>query len=229
MLEYRENTIPEVSACTCDRCGRRMSPKDSDGEWYERVSLSWRGGFHPVFGDYSELRLDFCQHCVKATMGEWIRITCGDQGDGVPDLRSLVLAGATSSPTSIADAAYFDSFRALIKATSAFIEKHGMPVEDRESMKKTKSIMELAGSVKSPVSGVSVDDMKAWREIPTPAWRLLRLATYVWDDATDADVWMRRPHPELGGRTPYEAAATDAAGAERVEAILGRILYGIPS
>ncbi|WP_049870243.1 antitoxin Xre/MbcA/ParS toxin-binding domain-containing protein [Paraburkholderia atlantica] len=60
------------------------------------------------------------------------------------------------------------------------------------------------------------------------AARLLRLATYVWDDATDADAWMRCPHPELGGKTPYEAAA-DTAGAERVEAILGRIMHGIPA
>ncbi|WP_083788716.1 antitoxin Xre/MbcA/ParS toxin-binding domain-containing protein [Paraburkholderia atlantica] len=39
----------------------------------------------------------------------------------------------------------------------------------------------------------------------------------------------RSPHPELGGKTPYEAAATDVAGAELVEAVLGRILHGIPT
>ncbi|KAA1013240.1 DUF2384 domain-containing protein [Paraburkholderia panacisoli] len=76
---------------------------------------------------------------------------------------------------------------------------------------------------------MSVDDMKAWHENPSAAWRLLRLATQVWDDAADADTWMHRPHPELGGKTPYDAATTDSAGAERVEAILGRILYGIPT
>ncbi|MEX3639672.1 MULTISPECIES: antitoxin Xre/MbcA/ParS toxin-binding domain-containing protein [unclassified Paraburkholderia] len=60
------------------------------------------------------------------------------------------------------------------------------------------------------------------------AARLLRFATLVWDDAADADAWMRCPHPELGGTTPYEAAA-DPAGAAQVEAILGRILHGIPT
>jgi hypothetical protein len=228
MLEYREKSIREVSVCTCDRCGSRMSPEDSDGEWQERVSLAWRGGVHSLFGDCAELRLDLCQHCVKATIGEWIRITPCDLGDGLPDLRSLVLAGAASSPASATDAAYFDSLRALIKATNAFIERSGLPFEGGENMQKTMPIRDLAGSMKSPVSGVSVDDMKAWREIPTLAWRLLRLATYVWDDATDADAWMRCPHPELGGKTPYEAAA-DASGAERVEAILARILHGIPA
>lgn len=138
MLEYREKAILEVAACTCDRCGLRMSPED--GEWHERVSLSWRSGFHSVFGDCSELNLDLCQNCVKATLGEWIRVSQRDLGDG-----------------------------------------------------------------------------------------LLRLAAQVWDDAADADTWMHRPHPELGGKKPYDTATTDSAGAERVEAILGRILHGIPT
>jgi hypothetical protein len=138
MLEYREKAVLEVAACTCDRCGLRMSPEDD--EWNERVSLAWRCGFDSVFGDCSELSLDLCQHCMKATLGEWIRVSQRDLGDG-----------------------------------------------------------------------------------------LLRLATHVWDDATDADAWMRAPRPELGGKTPYETAATNAAGAERVEAILGRLLHGIPT
>ncbi|HKR40310.1 MAG TPA: MbcA/ParS/Xre antitoxin family protein [Paraburkholderia sp.] len=227
MLEFREKTIREVSACTCDRCGRRMSPEDSDGEWHERVSLAWCGGIHSLFGDCTELRLDLCQHCVKVTLGEWIRMTHRDLSDGLPDLRSFVPPGDALLPTSAVDVAYFDSL--FIKATNEFVEKRGLPLVAGENMKKTKSIRELAGSVKSPVSGVSVDDMKAWREIPPLTWRLLSLATYVWDDATDADTWMRSPHPELGGRTPYEAAATDAVGAELVEAILGRILHGLPT
>jgi hypothetical protein len=117
-----------------------MSPERSDGEWEERVSLAWRCGSHSVFGDCSELSLDLCQHCVKTTLGEWIRVSQRNLGGG-----------------------------------------------------------------------------------------LLRLATQVWDDAADAEAWMRSAHPELGGKSPYETAATDAAGAERVEAILGRILHGIPS
>jgi hypothetical protein len=31
MLEYRKKAVLEVAACTCDRCGSRMSPEDSDG------------------------------------------------------------------------------------------------------------------------------------------------------------------------------------------------------
>ncbi|WP_063744664.1 MbcA/ParS/Xre antitoxin family protein [Paraburkholderia oxyphila] len=229
MLEYREKTVQEVAACTCDRCGRRMSPADSDGEWHERVSLAWRAGFHSVFGDCSELGLDLCQHCVNATLGEWIRVSHRDLSDGLSDLRSLALAGTTSSPTSAVDAAYFDSLREFIRAANELLEKNGLPLEGNQNLKKTSSIADLAGCVKPSVTGVSVDDMNAWREKPSLAWRLLRLATHVWDDAADADAWMHHPHPELGGKTPYDAATTDSDGAERVEAILGRILHGIPT
>ncbi|MEM5295420.1 MbcA/ParS/Xre antitoxin family protein [Burkholderia sp. JPY481] len=229
MLEYREKVVLEVAACTCNRCGRRMSPEDGDVEWQERVSLAWRGGFHSVFGDCTDLCIDLCQHCVKATLGEWIRVTDHDLGDGPSDLGSGVLAGTMSSSTPAVDEAYFDSLRTFIKTASEFIEKYGLPVEGSQKFDKTRSIKELTGSVKSSVTGVSVDEMKAWRDKPIRAWRLLRLATQVWDDAADADAWMHHPHPELGGKTPYEAAATDAAGAALVETLLGRIFYGIPT
>ena len=81
MLEYREKTVQEVAACNCDRCGRRMRPEDTDGEWHEKVSLAWRSGYYSVFGDETELRLDLCQHCVKAALGEWIRSTPPEQAD----------------------------------------------------------------------------------------------------------------------------------------------------
>ncbi|MGF6956605.1 antitoxin Xre/MbcA/ParS toxin-binding domain-containing protein [Paraburkholderia youngii] len=89
-----------------------------------------------------------------------------------------------------------------------------------EARRKTRSIVELAGSVKSPVFGVSVEEMNSRRENPAQA-RLLRLAAQVWDDAADASAWLSTPHRGLGGKMPIEAAMTDA-GAQRVEAILWR-------
>ncbi|SIT48934.1 conserved hypothetical protein [Paraburkholderia piptadeniae] len=55
----------EVSGCTCDRCGRRMTPDDTDWEWHERVSIAYHGGFHSIFGDGWAIRIDLCQHCVR--------------------------------------------------------------------------------------------------------------------------------------------------------------------
>ncbi|MEX3963341.1 antitoxin Xre/MbcA/ParS toxin-binding domain-containing protein [Paraburkholderia sp. EG286B] len=229
MLEYRQKAVLETAACICDGCGRLMRPDAGDGEWQERMSLTWRGGFASVFGHSVEMNLDFCQHCVKAILGEWIRVTRRDRGDGPPDLRGLMLAGATSSRTSVADAPHFDLLRAFFKATSEFVERNGLPLEVNEQLQETRSNTDPAGCVNSSVNVVSVNDVKASREKPSQAWRILRLAMYVWDDATDADAWLRYPHPELDGRTPYEAMVTDAAGAEQVEAMLGRILHGIPT
>ncbi|MGF6933621.1 hypothetical protein OKW41_002760 [Paraburkholderia sp. UCT70] len=55
MREYRDRMVQEIAVCTCDRCSQRMSPDDDQGEWYEKVSLDWRGGFGSVFGDGAHL------------------------------------------------------------------------------------------------------------------------------------------------------------------------------
>ncbi|MGF6413964.1 hypothetical protein [Paraburkholderia sp. MM5482-R1] len=40
MLEFREKGVHEVSGCTCDRSGRRMTPDEADWGWHERVSIA---------------------------------------------------------------------------------------------------------------------------------------------------------------------------------------------
>ncbi|MEX3856476.1 antitoxin Xre/MbcA/ParS toxin-binding domain-containing protein [Paraburkholderia sp. BR10923] len=49
----------------------------------------------------------------------------------------------------------------------------------------------------------------------------------MWESETDASAWMEVAHPELDGRTPHEAAATEEDAA-RVEALLWRLFYGVP-
>jgi hypothetical protein len=68
MLEYRDRTVQEVAACTCDRCGRRMTPDDDQWKWYEKVSLDRSGGFGSVFGDGARVSLVLCQQCVRETL-----------------------------------------------------------------------------------------------------------------------------------------------------------------
>jgi hypothetical protein len=75
MLEYQNSTVQEVAVCTCDRCQKRMTPDDHDSGWYERVSLSFRGGFDSIFGDGNEVSVDLCPQCVRDTLGAWLRIT----------------------------------------------------------------------------------------------------------------------------------------------------------
>ena len=57
---------------------------------------------------------------------------------------------------------------------------------------------------------------------------MLAAAEYTWDDTEQARLWMNQPHPELGGRTPVAAAATEL-GARAVEDLLDRLFYGLPA
>jgi putative toxin-antitoxin system antitoxin component (TIGR02293 family) len=58
--------------------------------------------------------------------------------------------------------------------------------------------------------------------------RVIASAEYAWDDRKDARDWLTAPHPELDGKPPIEAALTEL-GARRVEAVLDKILYGLPA
>ena len=57
--------------------------------------------------------------------------------------------------------------------------------------------------------------------------RVLAAAQFVLNDKDEGREWMIRPHPELDGQSPVEAARTEL-GARRVEELLGRILFGLP-
>jgi hypothetical protein len=140
-------------------------------------------------------------------------------------VREALIAGRKSPPTSPSNQAYFDALRARVKSARNVHGKQNIATPRARRKVKPRSIVELAGSLKSPVRGVSIADMNPWQG-PSLAW-LFHLAHDVWDDASDAWAWMSTPHLELGGRTPIEAATT-SAGAERVEDILRRIIHGTP-
>ena len=57
--------------------------------------------------------------------------------------------------------------------------------------------------------------------------RVIAMTEYVWDSVEDAQEWLKKPHPELGGQAPIECAMTEL-GARRVEEVLGMLFYGIP-
>jgi len=59
--------------------------------------------------------------------------------------------------------------------------------------------------------------------------RLLRVrdhALRVFEDSDLAEEWLTLPNPELGDEVPIRMARTDV-GAREVEAVLGRIEYGV--
>ncbi len=56
--------------------------------------------------------------------------------------------------------------------------------------------------------------------------RVFATARHVFDDDEMARAFLGKPHPELDGRAPLDAAATEL-GARRVEDILWGIFYGL--
>jgi putative toxin-antitoxin system antitoxin component (TIGR02293 family) len=58
--------------------------------------------------------------------------------------------------------------------------------------------------------------------------RVIAIAEDVWQDREEARRFLTTRHAELGGKTPLEAALTEL-GARQAEAIMARILYGLPA
>lgn len=57
--------------------------------------------------------------------------------------------------------------------------------------------------------------------------RVLATANFVLDDMHQARAWVKKPHRELGNKTPLDTAFTEI-GARRVEAILAALFFGLP-
>lgn len=66
---------PYTQKLICDRCGREAELDDQDCEFHEFTSIQYRAGYGSVLGDGNRVEVDLCQHCVKDTLGTWLRIT----------------------------------------------------------------------------------------------------------------------------------------------------------
>ncbi len=57
--------------------------------------------------------------------------------------------------------------------------------------------------------------------------RVVALAEEVWQEPVETRRFLTTPHPELGGKTPLDAALSEL-GARQAEVVMARILYGLP-
>lgn len=57
---------------------------------------------------------------------------------------------------------------------------------------------------------------------------MVAMAEDLWDDREQARRFLTTPHPEIGGKTPLDAAFTELGAREAEEAML-RIRYGLPA
>ena len=58
--------------------------------------------------------------------------------------------------------------------------------------------------------------------------RVIAMAEEVWQDGEQTRRFLTTPHPEIGGKTPLDAALTEL-GARQAEEVMARILYGLPA
>lgn len=58
--------------------------------------------------------------------------------------------------------------------------------------------------------------------------RVIAMAEDVWQNRELARRFLTTPHPEIGGKTPLDAALTEL-GARQAEEVLARIAYGLPA
>lgn len=56
--------------------------------------------------------------------------------------------------------------------------------------------------------------------------RVFSFAIEVWGDEAKARKFMKKPHPMLEDRTPFDASLSEL-GARQVEQLLGRLMFGI--
>lgn len=56
----------------CDRCGRLADL--GDFEFQEFASIDFTAGYGTIFGDGNDVQVDLCQHCLKETLGPWLRV-----------------------------------------------------------------------------------------------------------------------------------------------------------
>ncbi|WP_296531424.1 hypothetical protein [Rhodoferax sp.] len=64
---------PFVKQLRCDRCGRLA--EDSESEFFEFTSIDYKAGYGSILGDENQIEIDLCQHCLKETLGPWLRVT----------------------------------------------------------------------------------------------------------------------------------------------------------
>lgn len=61
----------------CDRCG--MLAHKGEVEFSEMICIHMKAGYGSIFGDGNDVQVDLCQHCLKLTLGQWLRVSAAPQ------------------------------------------------------------------------------------------------------------------------------------------------------
>lgn len=73
--EIKQQEFDELEYIECDCCHKKFYPGPENlFEIQEFVHIRETGGYGSIFGDGAEIKGDFCQHCVKKLLGQYLRI-----------------------------------------------------------------------------------------------------------------------------------------------------------
>lgn len=72
MLTYRPKQIQELDTVTCDRCGLHADAEYPTGSDFLLFNMTC--GYGSPFGDGTVIETDLCPDCIKATLGQWLRV-----------------------------------------------------------------------------------------------------------------------------------------------------------
>jgi len=76
MQQTGVETASAVHQIACDRCGKEAVRNES--EFHEMTSIGFTAGYGSIFGDGNQVEIDLCQHCLRETLGAWLRVKDND-------------------------------------------------------------------------------------------------------------------------------------------------------
>lgn len=59
-----------VKQIRCDRLSQF-----GEVEFHECISIDLKAGYASIFGDGNDVQIDLCQHCLRAVLGPWLRVS----------------------------------------------------------------------------------------------------------------------------------------------------------
>jgi hypothetical protein len=79
MISYKTEQVEQrlAETITCDVCKTTYDYEKDIMEIQEFHHIRFRGGYGSVFGDGAPMEADICQHCLKKSLGDCLRV--GDE------------------------------------------------------------------------------------------------------------------------------------------------------
>jgi len=106
-------TASVVQQIVCDRCGEETVRNES--EFDEMTSIGFKAGHGSIFGDRNQVEIDLCQHCLRDTLGAWLRVK-----DKNMDRERAIVRLARRVQTIVEESGNPEGFNAL-RWTEAFL------------------------------------------------------------------------------------------------------------